>query len=108
MKLREWSYEHGDSGGWVEVEYPDEIIQEFMDFMLNNRQWPEQLEIMYNRFLKLRRDLTDAKNEAALGAAAQEGSQLCTAVTKAGTACKNTMAVEDGLCAIHRRKLVAA
>ncbi len=104
MKLKEWSYEHGDSGGWIYVDYPDEIIQEFMDFMLNNRQWPEQLEIMYNRFLRLRRDLTDAKNEAALEAA----RDACTAVTKAGTSCRNTMAIEDGLCAIHRRKLVAA
>ncbi len=99
MKLKEWSYEHGDSGGWIYVDYPDEIIQEFMDFTLNNRQWPEQLEIMYNRFLKLRRDLTDAKNEAALEAA----RHACTAITKAGTPCQNTMAVENGLCAIHRR-----
>ncbi len=103
MKLKEWGYEHGDSGGWIYVEYPDEIIQEFMDFMLNNRQWPEQLEIMYNRFLKLRRDLTDAKNEAALEVA----QGVCMATTATGTPCKVRVDVVDWRCHIHRRNLVA-
>ena len=109
MRLKEWDYDYGDSGGWVGVEYPDEIIKGFMDFTLNNRQWPEQLEIMYNRFLKLKRDLTDARNEAATPKdwdAVAEG--YCHAETKAGNPCQNTYHLKDGLCAIHRKMLVAA
>ena len=74
MKLKEWDYNQGPSGGWVETEHPDKIIKEFVEFALLNKQWPEQLEIMYNRFLKFKRDLTDARNDAALDAAKQAGA----------------------------------
>jgi hypothetical protein len=32
VKLKEWSYEHGESGGWVYPDYPDEIIQKFIEY----------------------------------------------------------------------------
>ena len=104
MKLKYWNYDLGESGGYDEIDHPDEIIKSFMEFVLLNKQWPERLEIMYNRFLKLKRDLTDAENEAA-----REATEVaCTAQTKAGAPCRNTVGVEDGLCHIHRRALVAA
>ena len=106
MKLKYWNYDLGDSGGYDEIDHPDEIIKEFMEFVLLNRQWPEQLEIMYNRFLKLKRDLTDAANERALEEANQE--IRCTATTRAGERCKRTTGIRDGICAVHRRSLVAA
>ena len=94
MKLKSWDWENER---YEEVEYPDEIIQEFVNFMRLNKQWPERLEIMYNRFLAFQRDLTDVRNE-----------RVCTAITKSGEACCITNNVESGLCHIHRRALVAA
>ena len=94
MKLKSWDWENER---YEEVEYPDEIIQEFVNFMRLNKQWPERLEIMYNRFLAFQRDLTDVRNE-----------RVCTAVTKSGEACCITNNVESGLCHIPRRALVAA
>ena len=94
MKLKSWDWENER---YEEVEYPDEIIQEFVNFMRLNKQWIERLEIMYNRFLAFQRDLTDVRNE-----------RVCTALTKSGEACCITNNVEGGLCHIHRRALVAA
>ena len=97
MKLKKWNYDLGESGGFEQVEHPNHIIKTFMEFVLFNQQWPEQLEIMYNRFLAFQRDLTDVRNE-----------RVCTAITKSGEACCITNNVESGLCHIHRRALVAA
>ena len=94
MKLKSWDWENER---YEEVEYPDEIIQDFVNFMRLNKQWPERLEIMYNRFLAFQRDLTDVRNE-----------RVCTAITKSGEPCCITNNVESGLCHIHRRALVAA
>ena len=73
MKLKSWDWENER---YEEVEYPDEIIQEFVNFMRLNKQWPERLEIMYNRFLAFQRDLTDVRNKRALETA------VCTAIPK--------------------------
>lgn len=105
MKLKEWSYEHGESGGWVYPDYPDEIIQKFIEYFRITKRWREDPELVFQRWLVFERELTEAKNAAALEAAQDD---VCTAVTKAGAPCKNTMAVIDGLCAIHRRALAAA
>ena len=99
MKLKSWDWENER---YEEVEYPDEIIQEFVNFMRLNKQWPERLEIMYNRFLAFQRDLTDVRNQRALETA------VCTAITKSGEPCHVKNDVKDGLCHIHRRALVAA
>ncbi len=109
MKLREWDFDEGDSGSWVEVEYPDKIIQDFMNFTLNNRQWPEQLEIMYNRFLRLKRELTEAHNEMRAPKnwdAVADG--YCHAETRSGNPCQNTDHLKDGLCPIHRKMVAVA
>ena len=93
MKLKKWNYDLGESGGFEQVEHPNHIIKTFMEFVLFNQQWPEQLEIMYNRFLKLKRDLTDARNEAAAPKkdwdAVSDG--YCHAETKSGDPCRNTI-----------------
>ena len=99
MKLKSWDWENER---YEEVEYPDEIIQEFVNFMRLNKQWPERLEIMYNRFLAFQRDLTDVRNKRALETA------VCTAITKSGEPCHVANDIKDGLCHIHRRALVAA
>ena len=103
MKLKYWNYDLGESGEYDEIEYPNEIIKEFVDFLRLNKQWPERLEIMYNRFLVFQRDLTEVRNERALEAANQE--IRCTATTKSGERCKRTTGIRDGICAVHRRTL---
>ncbi len=92
MKLKEWDYNQGPSGGWVETEHPDKIIKEFVEFALLNKQWPEQLEIMYNRFLKFKRDLTDARNDAALEAARDAAKVDAGAIEKAADRANQLMA----------------
>ncbi len=106
MHLKEWNWENEQ---FEEVEYPDEIIKKFIDFARLNKQWPEQLEIMYNRYLVFHRELTDARNEAAAPKdwdAVSDG--YCHAETKSGDPCQNTDHLKDGLCPIHRKMLVAA
>ncbi len=66
MKLKEWGW---DSGQYEEVEYPDEICKGFIDYFRTAKQSRESPEIIYNRCLKFERDLTDARNDAALAAA---------------------------------------
>ncbi len=104
MRLKEWDHGAGPSGGYVEVEYPDEIIKAFVDYFRVNKQWREDPEIVYARWLVLERELTESRNQAAKHVA--EGG--CTAPTKSGEPCKITFGIEDGICAIHRRALVAA
>ncbi|KKN06682.1 hypothetical protein LCGC14_1074790 [marine sediment metagenome] len=104
MQLREWDYEAGPSGRYVEVEYPDDIIKGFVDYLRNTKQWRENPEVVYARWLVLERQLTEARNEAATQAA----DSRCTARTKSGEPCRITNSVEGGVCAIHRRALVAA
>ena len=106
MQLKEWDHGAGPSGGYVEVEYPDDIIKGFVNYFRVNKQWRERenMEMVYHHWLKFERELTEARNQAAK----QIDPDVCTAKTKSGEPCQITNSVEDGLCAIHRRALVAA
>jgi hypothetical protein len=94
--------------GPTEIECPDELVKSFMDWMHNNKQWPDNPDLAIERWRHFHREWMAGRNEQALKQAAQEASDVCSAVTRAGTPCKNTMAVVGGLCAIHRRNVVAA
>jgi hypothetical protein len=100
MKLKEWAW---DEQCYVEVEYPDAPIKAFVEFFRNGKQWRENPEQCFARWMKLERELTDAKNDAAKEAPADR----CTATTKAGEPCKGK-AIEDGLCMSHVRAARAA
>ncbi len=101
MYLKEWSWEDEH---FVEVEYPDKIIRSFVEFMRTNNQWQDNPDLVVHRYRHLQKEMTNARNEAALA----EAADACTAVTKVGRPCKNTVDVVDGLCHIHRRSLVPA
>ncbi len=103
MELREWDHNAGPSGGFVEVEYPDDIIKDFVNYFRINKQWREDPEIVYRRWLVFERELTDARNARNQAIATQNTENRCTALTKSGDPCQVTNSVEDGLCAIHRR-----
>ena len=66
MKLKDYDW---NAQLEVEVEYPDHIIQGFMNYLRLHKHWHEDPELVYGRFLVLQRDLTDARNDAALEAA---------------------------------------
>jgi hypothetical protein len=100
MKLLEWQW---DQQNYVEVEYPDAPIKSFVEFFRNGKQWRENPEQCFARWMKLERDLTDAKNDAARA----KPTDRCTATTKAGEPCRGK-AIEDGLCMSHARAARAA
>lgn len=65
MHLREYDW---DAQLMVEVEYPDELIADFVNWLRQTKQWKESVslpETVYNRYLLFERKLTDARNEAA-------------------------------------------
>ncbi len=104
MQLREWDDKAGPSGGFVEIEYPDEIIKEFVDYFRTTKRWREDPEIVYARWMVFERNLTEVRNQRANRIA----DSRCTAPTKSGEPCRIMNSVEGGVCAIHRRTLVAA
>lgn len=57
MKLREWDW---DAQNYVEIDYPDEPIKAFVDWLRNNRQWresPDPGRDVYTRFRRLEDEL---------------------------------------------------
>lgn len=104
MHLREWDYNAGPSGGWVEVEYPDEPIKKFVDYLRVSKQWREDPELVYRRWMQFERELTDVRNAAArpVEVPAADVVIQCSGKTKAGEPCRITHGIQDGLCHIHR------
>lgn len=100
MLITEWGWEEQR---FVEVDCPDELVKDFMDYMHRDKHWRENPDLVERRWKKFIRDWTNVRNERALQAAAG----VCTAVTKSGRPCKVKISIEDGLCAIHRRALAA-
>jgi hypothetical protein len=107
VKLQEWDDKVGPSGSFVEVEYPDKVIKEFVDYFRCTKRWRErdEMELIYHRWLKFERELTDCRNEANRPAVQAD---KCAGTTKSGDPCRITHSIEGGLCAIHRRALVPA
>jgi hypothetical protein len=102
MKLREWDFSHGPSGGYVEVEYPDSVVKAFVDWFRTTSQWKESPEQAYARWLKFERELTEAKEDAAQKAAVAG----CPAPTLSGEPCKARVTA-SGLCAAHTKAQAA-
>jgi hypothetical protein len=92
VKLKEWDY---DAQHFAQREYPDEIIKEFVDWFRVTKAWREDTEMVFAHWLKLERDLTDAREEAA-------STAKCWAPTKSGAQCEGRP-VEDGLCMAHAK-----
>ena len=111
MELREWDYNAGPSGGFVEVEYPDELIKKFVNWFRETKAWREDTPLAYSWFLKFDLDLIEFQNESKRPAPVQvEQGPECKSLTKAGTPCQITHGIVDGYCHIHRsyRALVPA
>ena len=107
MKLREWDWDSGSQGGYIEREYPDEPVIEFVNWLRNTRQWRESPEMVFQRFQKLERELAEirnmpiAKSEGTPGQVVTvEARPTCSERTKAGAPCKGK-AVQDGKCIAH-------
>lgn len=61
MFLREWDW---NAQAFVEVEYPDGPIQEFMNYLWEGKQWKERPELVYNRFRQLQEKLIALRHAA--------------------------------------------
>lgn len=99
MKLREWQW---DQQSYAEVEYPDAPIKAFVDFFRTTKQWRENPEQVFARWMKFERELTEARNAIAEGLA-----EACTETTKAGEPCRGKV-VSGGLCMAHLKASKAA
>jgi hypothetical protein len=95
VKLREWDFNAANQGAYAEVDYPEAIVKEFVDWFRNTRQWRESPEMVYARWLKFERELTDFRNSGE-----PADPSMCSALTKTGEPCKGK-AVRDGLCIAH-------
>lgn len=65
MKLKEWDW---NKQQYVEVEYPDEIVKDFVDRLRNTKQWresPDPGRDVYTMFRRFEGNLADAKARAA-------------------------------------------
>ena len=71
VTLREWDYDEGPSGSFVEAPYPYAIIKTFIDWMRTTSQWKESdtVQPVFLKFLRMQEDLTDARNAAAVAEA---------------------------------------
>ena len=98
ITLREWDW---DAQAFVEREYPWAALKSFVDDLRLGNRWRENPEVVFNRFMKLERELTAARNEVTRAAAAL----VCNATTKAGNPCKGRP-LDDGLCVAHQPKAV--
>lgn len=59
MKLKEWDWNRQQ---YVETDYPDEVIQRFMNWLRTNRQWresPDPGRDVFTQYQKLEADLGD-------------------------------------------------
>ena len=55
MKLRTWNW---DLQRYEFVEYPDEPIAQFMDFLRSTKSWHEEPELVHRRLRKLELELS--------------------------------------------------
>lgn len=58
MFLREWNW---DRQNYDEVEYPDQPIKKFMDWLWETKQWREDPHMVYNQFRKLQIELMEPR-----------------------------------------------
>lgn len=99
VQLREVDWDN-PNGGHKLVEYSAKPVEAFIDWLRTTSQWKENPERVYDRFMRLQRDLTDERN-------AQDSQDRCSETTKAGEPCKGRP-VEGGLCMAHLKARQAA
>ena len=60
MKLREYNW---DTMLHEEIEYPDEPMKSFIDFLRNTSAWKEDEQLVHRRYRMLHDQLNDIRNE---------------------------------------------
>ncbi len=66
MKLREWDWDLGQD---VQVDYPEPLVVEFVNWLRTTKAWHDDVELVHRRLLALNRQLA-AHRQAAKEAAA--------------------------------------
>jgi hypothetical protein len=62
MKIREWDW---DLQAFVPREWDDDMVAEFVDWLLNTKAWRDDVELVHWRFLKLRIKAKEKRDAAA-------------------------------------------
>ena len=75
MQLREWNYELGPSGGFDQVDYPDELIAPFVEFFRKTSLWHNNMDVIEEKVLTLQRKLTEHRNKVSQAAADAERAE---------------------------------
>jgi hypothetical protein len=98
MRLREWDWAHQQ---YVTVDYPDDIVARFVDWLRTTSAWKENPEIVYRRFVRLNHELaaTRLPRPAALapvdpGPEERRAQQLATLARGRETARRNREAAK--------------
>lgn len=69
MKLQDTDWSNARTGArLVDVEYPDDIIQRFVNWLWTTKQWRENPEAVYNRFRRMQDELVEWKQKHPKGA----------------------------------------
>jgi hypothetical protein len=61
MKLRKWNW---DAQRFDEIEYADEPIKRFLDWMAESKSWHDNVELVHQRFRKMNAELEIARSGA--------------------------------------------
>ena len=64
MKLLEVDWNAKGGAADVPVEYPDEVIAEFMNWLRRTSAWHEDVELVHRRVRRLNSQLADHRNAA--------------------------------------------
>lgn len=62
MKLKQWDW---NTGKFIEIDYPDEIVREFVDFLRNSKSWwygEEGLRIVHRRLQTMDEKLAEFRH----------------------------------------------
>lgn len=69
MKLHETNWDTPSGATTIDVEYPDAIIQSFVNWMRTSKRWMDDPEMLIRRFRKMNSELMDSRNAARLATA---------------------------------------
>jgi hypothetical protein len=88
MRLREWDW---NEQGFVERDYPDEPIRQFINWLRTTKQWyqsPDPGRDVYTKYRQMQEQLADHRNREAAEEQAKEKRRAMTAAARTANARK--------------------
>lgn len=68
MKLQEVDWNAPGGAATIEVDYPDALVQDLVNWLRRSSAWKENPELVERRMVKFNRDLAEHRNAVATGA----------------------------------------